>query len=83
MTRGPYNAGRQVGMTNRKYPKESGPALIDAYPGTCVEGLRKTNKNLGQDILRPGRQWNWTPPAQSVVSPAAVRSCSRPGLYTL
>ena len=30
--------------------ERNGRTLIDAYPGTCVEGLRKTNKNLGQDI---------------------------------
>jgi hypothetical protein len=32
------------------------------YPGICLEGLRKTMKNLSQDIQSPGRDMNSVPP---------------------
>jgi hypothetical protein len=32
------------------------------YPGICLEGLRKTTKNLGQDYWSPGCGLNLGPP---------------------
>jgi hypothetical protein len=32
------------------------------YPGICLEGLRKTTKNLSQDNRSPGRDLNPGPP---------------------
>jgi hypothetical protein len=32
------------------------------YPGICLEGPRKTTKNLSQDSLSPGRDLNPVPP---------------------
>jgi hypothetical protein len=32
------------------------------YPGTCLQGLRKTTDNLSQDSRFPGRDLNLEPP---------------------
>jgi hypothetical protein len=36
--------------------------ILRYYPGTCLEGLRKTAKNLGQDIRSPDRDLKPEPP---------------------
>jgi hypothetical protein len=41
--------------------KQSWPNLR-YYPGICLEGLRKTTKNLTQDNRSPGRDLNPGPP---------------------
>jgi hypothetical protein len=46
-----------------KDAEESGSGLIlRHYPSICLEGLRKTTKNLSQDSRPPGRDLNPAPP---------------------
>jgi hypothetical protein len=32
--------------------------ILRHYPGMCLDGLRKTKKNVGQDSRSPGRDLN-------------------------
>jgi hypothetical protein len=43
--------GRKLSWCNRRY-----------YPGICLEGLRKTTKNLSQDSQSLGQDLNPGPP---------------------
>jgi hypothetical protein len=42
-----------------------GPVLR-YYPGICLEGLRKTTKNLSQNNQFPGRDFNPGPPEYEI-----------------
>jgi hypothetical protein len=49
-------------MVNDNELEGSGRGLIEAYPGTFLEELRKTTKILKQDNRCIGRDWNQAPP---------------------
>jgi hypothetical protein len=54
----------------RQWPK------LRHHPGICLEGLRKTKKNLSQDKGSPGRDFNPGPPEYEagVLSTQSLRS---------
>jgi hypothetical protein len=40
--------------------------ILRYYPGLCLEGLRKTTRNLRQDSWSPSRDLNPEPPEHEV-----------------
>jgi hypothetical protein len=53
---------------------------LSCYPRICLEGLRKTAKNLSQDSRSPGRDLNTVPPkCEGVLSTQPQCSVSNSG----
>jgi hypothetical protein len=49
-------------MKMERMRKEAVVPNLKYYPGLCLEGLRKTSKNIGQDSRSPGQDLNSGPP---------------------